>query len=304
MLYHIDTDMGVDDALALILADRILANIAVLTTVVGNIPVSIATRNALLLRELLGRVSSWTVFQGADQAMCGYQPRAQEFHGLDGLAGATELLSERQMTRAERASVEVFSTATAPGCQDITLVGLGPATNIPDLVAWYGRSSVRRIVLMGGVFFDRGNVTPLAEFNVHADPTALRETLALGISTLIVPLDLTRKVQICSGALSIEGSSMSDLGRILHTSHRRYALACAATEGIEGFFPHDAVAVLAAAHPDRFHTVRGRVGVLVDGSKRGLTTLDKDESSHVEVALGGDLKWVRKTLYETLAAVV
>lgn len=306
MVYHIDTDMGVDDALALVLAQRTLPDVVRVTTVAGNIPVGVATRNAFLLRELLGCTSAWTVLQGADRAICGYQADASYIHGIDGFAGATELLSRRQIDAAAQANVLSLTAQPSPRHgQDVTLVVLGPATNVPDLVVWYGRSSVRRIVMMGGVFYDHGNVTPLAEFNVYADPEALQATLALGIPTLIVPLDLTRKVQIPPSALSEpENSAESDLGRLLRASHRRYSWACNATEGIEGFFPHDALAVLAASDPARFYTVRGRVEVALSGDHRGLTSFKEDEGSHIEVATGGDLRWARTTLTETLAQIV
>lgn len=303
MLYHIDTDMGVDDALALVLAQRMLLDVVRVTTVAGNIPVCVATRNALLLRELLGCISAWTVLQGADRAMSGYQADASHIHGIDGLAGATAILPKGQVDAAGQAGVPLFSTQPSPRHgQDVTLVVLGPATNVPDLVVWYGRSSVRRIVMMGGVFRDRGNVTPWAEFNSYADPEALQATLALGIPTLIVPLDVTQKVQIIPRVIfESQNSAESDLVRVMRASHERYSFACKATEGIEGFFPHDALAVLAAAYPARFYTVRGRVEVALSGDQRGLTSLSEDENSHIEVATGGDLRWARTTLTETFA---
>lgn len=304
MLYHIDTDMGVDDALALVLANRVLGDIAGISSVVGNIEVGGATRNALIFRELLHRSDQWTVVQGADRASCGYRPDAYRIHGPDGLGGATSLLSEDLKHRVAQSPILSLQAAQRGCADEVAIVGLGPATNVPALVQLYGRRAVRRIVLMTGVFFDAGNMTPHAEFNAHADPGALRTTLELGIPTTLVPLDLTRKIQLPAGVFGADRRPpASDLARLMQVSHARYAEACKSSEGIDGFFAHDAIAVLAMAFIDRFHTTRGRVDVLLDGEVRGRTVLTSDAASHIEVAMGGDLKWARQVLRDACASV-
>lgn len=305
MLYHIDTDGGVDDALAFVVADRALANIRVLSTVVGNVSLETATQNVLLFRELLRRTADWSVVRGAELPSDGQRPDATHIHGEDGLGGATALLSSATMRAISAARVRAFDEVAPHEAQNVTVIGIGPATNIARIVSWYGRALVRRIVLMTGAFFDRGNMTPYAEFNAHSDAPALQAALDLGISVLLVPLDLTRKVQLPLRVFSAssETTSASDLSRILRWSHLKYADACRASEGIDGCLPHDAITVLAAAHPERFQTLRGRVTVSQGGSRHGQTRLTLDDTSHVEVATGGDLKWVRTVLGDAFAAL-
>src|SRR5438105_7818064 len=94
-LYHIDTDMGVDDGLALVLADKLFSGSFALSTVFGNVPLSVATRNAMLFRELLCPTKPLTVFAGADRASDGFSRDARQIHGEDGLGGATRPLGAR-----------------------------------------------------------------------------------------------------------------------------------------------------------------------------------------------------------------
>jgi purine nucleosidase len=90
--YHIDTDMGVDDGLALMVADALLPDISAISCVFGNVPVETAIRNALLFRELLGRSDSWRVLSGADHATSREQQNALDVHGDDGLGGRPRTL--------------------------------------------------------------------------------------------------------------------------------------------------------------------------------------------------------------------
>lgn len=304
MFYHIDTDMGVDDGLALVVADMILPHICAVSTVVGNVSLETATRNALIFRKLLDRTQEWRVIRGAERATGGFRSDAAHIHGADGLGGATSLLDETLKEELSHIPVSALKEAPAPSVEAVTVIGIGPATNIPRLVSWYGRKTIRRIILMSGVFFDAGNITPFAEFNAYSDPAALQMTLDLGIPVLIVPLDLCRKVQLSLRLFSSGGDvEASQLAQLVKYSHLRYADSCHVAEGVDGCFPDDAVAVLAAAEPHRFHKLRGHVTVECDGARRGQTTIALDDTSHVEVATGGDLKWVRTVIADVLSKI-
>lgn len=304
MLYHIDTDGGVDDALAFVVADRVLPKLRALTTVAGNVSVQTATRNVALFRELLRRRAHWAIVRGAERSSDGYRPDATHIHGADGLGGATSRLPTVLTDAMAKLVAPSFDEAPPPAAAQVTIVGIGPATNIPRIVSWYGGAVVRRIVLMTGAFFDRGNITPTAEFNAYSDPAALRATLGLSIPVLIVPLDLTNKVQLPLRLFSASPESQcSELSRIMQSSHLKYTETCRASEGIDGCLPHDAITVLAAAYPERFRSVRCRVTVAQDDGRRGQTVLSLDAASHVEVAMGGDLKWVRTVLGDTFSSM-
>jgi inosine-uridine nucleoside N-ribohydrolase len=299
-LYHIDSDMGVDDGLAVVLANRLLRDPLVLSTVFGNVPLEVATRNALLFRELMGRTTTLPVFRGAERAADGFWRDARHVHGEDGLGNATRSVDPRLLERISREVAPRLGVGQAPSGAPVIIIGIGPATNIPRLVDWYGRSAVSRIVLMTGTFFDRGNIIPTAEFNAHCDAAALKETLALGIPTLLVPLDVCRKVQIMRAAMiGFKEADTSALASLVVGSHMRYMDSYLEWEGLDGCFPHDSLAVLGALEPERFFRLRGRVAVEL-APERGRTMFVPDESSHIEVATGGELKWARETLARLL----
>jgi len=300
--YHIDTDMGVDDGLALLLADRLLGAACAITTVAGNVSVHLATRNALLFRALLGRTADWPILRGASCASDGFARDAHDVHGTDGLGGATLALAPEAIRMAEQSDVAGLAGQNAPAQADVTLIGIGPATNLPRLVDWYGRAAIRRIVLMAGSFFDRGNITPHAEFNAYVDPAALQATLDLGLPTLLIPLDVCRKVQLDRTLITAcAAQAVGPLMRLIAASHLPYMDFYRSREGIEGCFPHDAITVLAVLEPERFFRMRGRVWVSCSGETRGQTDFSQDLDGRIEIATGGDLKWVRQALQNHLA---
>jgi len=294
--YHIDTDMGVDDGLAVALADELLRDVHSISTVFGNVSVEIATRNALIFRNLLGRSSSWTVLKGASHASDGFFINADRVHGQDGLGGATQALGPALLESVARETVGDLEDARPLSGSPVTIIGLGPATNIPNLVAHYGPSAVEKIVLMSGVFFDRGNITPHAEFNAYCDPAALQATLDLGIPTTIVPLDVCQKVQLARATVAAyTRSDSSELTKLIVASHMHYMDFYRTVEGIDGCFPHDAIAVLAALAPERFFHVSGKVTVDCGSDFRGRTGVHLTET-HVNIVTGGELAWVRDIL--------
>jgi purine nucleosidase len=298
MRYHIDTDMGVDDGLALVHAHHLFGETLVaVSTVFGNVALPGATKNALIFRELLQ--SSWPVISGAARPADDFVQHATDVHGNDGLGGATHALDAAFLQRlpdAADAALASFRPPDRPG-DTIRIIGLGPATNIPVLVERYGAKNVERIVLMSGVFLDVGNITPSSEFNAYCDPDALRTTLELGIPVTMVPLDVCRKVQLSRSILSSYlQHEPSELTRLVVASHMSYMNFYREFEGIDGCFPHDTLAVLVAFRPDWFFQVSACVTVDGAGSSRGKTSLRFDPSSHVSVVTGGTLKHVRGLL--------
>ncbi|WP_407159199.1 nucleoside hydrolase [Bradyrhizobium sp. STM 3557] len=301
--YHIDTDMGVDDSLALMVADALLPDISAISCVFGNVPAAIAIRNVLLVRELLGRSSRWRVLGGADGVANREQLNVRHVHGDDGLGGATRNVDPAILERISHAKIANledarFDSADGKPKQAVTIIGLGPATNIPKLVALYGSTNVVKIVLMAGSFFDIGNITPDAEFNALADPDGLKETLEIGVPVTMVPLDVCRKVQLSRTAMQDYGrKSKAAIAKLLTDAHMTYMDFYQDWEGIDGCFPHDTVTVLATVHPEHFFSLRGVVTI----DRTGRTTFERDENSHVEIFTGGNLKWVRETIKTLLS---
>ncbi|NAZ35998.1 nucleoside hydrolase [Rubellimicrobium sp. CFH 75288] len=189
----IDTDPGQDDAVAILLA---LASpeleVLAITAVAGNVPLPLTARNARVAVELAGRTVP--VFAGCDRPLERALVTAEHVHGRTGLDGAD--LPDPSLPLGERHAVDVLiETLRTEPAGTVTLCALGPLTNLatafrraPDVV---GR--VQQIVLMGGGFFEGGNITPAAEFNIFVDPEAAQTVLRSGLPVTIVPLDVTHK---------------------------------------------------------------------------------------------------------------
>ena len=190
----IDTDPGQDDAVAILLA---LASpeleVLGITAVAGNVPLALTEKNARKICELAGRPEV-KVFAGATRPMVRSLVTAEDVHGKTGLDGPE--LPEPGMPLQEQHAVDfIVETLMREQGGSVTLCPLGPLTNIalalerePDIVP-----RIREIVLMGGGFFEGGNVTPAAEFNIHVDPHAADVVLKSGIPVVMVPLDCTHK---------------------------------------------------------------------------------------------------------------
>jgi purine nucleosidase len=296
--YHIDTDMGVDDGLALMVADALLPDISAISCVFGNVPVETAIRNALLFRELLGRSDSWRVLSGADHATSREQQNALDVHGDDGLGGATKNLDPMILKKIANAEIARLEDVDRKTKGPVTIIGIGPATNIPKLVTLYGRSNIEKIVLMAGSFFDVGNITQNAEFNAFSDPEAFEDTINIGVPVIVVPLDICRKVQLSRIVMKSYGhNSKAPIAKLLMDAHMSYMDFYQKVEGIDGCFPHDSVAVLAAFRPEHFFSLRGVVTI----DNAGQTVFERDDNSHVEIFTGGNLRWVRETIKTLLS---
>jgi purine nucleosidase len=191
----IDTDPGQDDAVAILLALASPDEIEVLgiTAVAGNVPLPLTARNARIVCELAGRTDV-RVFAGCDAPMSRPLVTAEHVHGKTGLDGP--VLPEPTMPLAPGHAVDfLIETLRTEPPGTVTLCPLGPLTNIatafaraPDIV---GR--VRDIVLMGGAYFEVGNITPSAEFNIYVDPEAADLVFRSGVPLTVMPLDLTHK---------------------------------------------------------------------------------------------------------------
>ena len=190
----IDTDPGQDDAVAILLA---LASpeleILGITTVAGNVPLNLTTKNALIITEMAGR-EDIDVYAGCDAPLSRPLIPAENVHGATGLDGP-KLINPTKKVKEDHAVDFIIKTLRDNTSDTVTLCPLGPLTNIatafkkaPDIV-----SKVKQVVLMGGAYFEVGNVTPTAEFNIFVDPEAASYVFNLGLDLVIIPLDVTHK---------------------------------------------------------------------------------------------------------------
>ena len=190
----IDTDPGQDDAVAILLAlGSSELEIVGITAVAGNVPLKLTEKNARKICELAGRPDI-KVYAGAIRPLMRELVTAEEVHGKTGLNGPQ--LPEPTMKLQDQYAVDfIVETLMTEDSGTITLCPLGPLTNIALALIREPRIAprIKEIVLMGGGFFEGGNVTPSAEFNIYVDPQAADVVLKSGIPIVMMPLDVTHK---------------------------------------------------------------------------------------------------------------
>jgi inosine-uridine nucleoside N-ribohydrolase len=191
----IDTDPGVDDALALLLAMRSPElKIEGITPVAGNVPLSLTLPNALRMVEIAGRTDI-PVAAGAKVPLVRRLVTAAYAHGENGLGGAVFPEPKTKPVAENAADFIRRIVEKYPG--EVTLIPIGPLTNIATALSLDSElaAKVKSIVLMGGSL-SGGNITPAAEFNIYVDPEAARIVFQSGISITMVGLDATRKTSL------------------------------------------------------------------------------------------------------------
>lgn len=191
----IDTDPGQDDAVAILLALASPEEIEVLgiTAVAGNVPLPLTERNARIICELAGKPHT-RVFAGCAAPLERKLVTAEHVHGKTGLDGP-QLADPVMPLQPQHAVDFLIDTLRREPAHSVTLCPLGPLTNIaaaflkaPDIIA-----RVQQIVLMGGAYFEVGNITPAAEFNIYVDPQAADIVFKSGVPLVVMPLDVTHK---------------------------------------------------------------------------------------------------------------
>ena len=191
----IDTDPGQDDAAAIMLAlGSPELDILGITTVAGNVPLARTSCNARIILEFCSRTDV-KVYAGADKPIARPLITAEHVHGKTGLDGP-ELHEPQMPLEAQHAVDFIIEALRREPAGTVTLCTLGPLTNIalalekaPDIA-----DRVCELVMMGGGFFEGGNITPAAEFNIYVDPEAAAVVFKSGIAIVMMPLDVTHKV--------------------------------------------------------------------------------------------------------------
>jgi pyrimidine-specific ribonucleoside hydrolase len=307
----IDTDPGIDDAFAIALACASPeVDVIGVTTVFGNVGLANTTRNALRVLALCGR-EDVPVAAGADRPLVHPHPhRGRQVHGDDGLSGLSDTLPERKtgLTGTDAVSLLVRLLEEAP--EPVTIVPIGPLTNIALLLAAHPsvQSKIARLVIMGGAL-SGGNVTAAAEFNIWSDPEAARRVLVEeSVPVTLVPMDVTMRCAVDSAwldQLAASGSRGSTLVGLAETYRSHYRK----TLGYDGIVIHDAVAVAEAVSPGLLQMTAMPVEVdCSQGPARGMTIGDRrlghvretGSSREVDVALSADLDEVRGFLLSRL----
>ena len=192
----IDTDPGQDDAVALLMALASPEDFGILgiVAVAGNIGLAQNAKNALKVVELSGRTDV-KVYAGCERPLRRHLVTAEHVHGDSGLDGPV-LPAPTQQLEAQFGVDFIIDTLMAHEPGEITLATLGPLTNIAMALVKQPRIAerVKEIVMMGGGYFEGGNITPAAEFNIYVDPEAADVVMRSGIHIVMAPLDLTHQM--------------------------------------------------------------------------------------------------------------
>ena len=274
----IDSDGGVDDALALAFAS-FLGDVVVpqITAVFGNVPMQQAARNLAAVRALSG-FSEPAVAQGAAVAVDGTDKNATHVHGDDGLSGATQFVKDDMVPHfAEESAEEQLLRYVSDESEGRAILGIGPATNIGKALVKCRSEDLRKVqvTLMTGAYWVPGNITLHAEFNAHCDPEALQMVLESGCNPVLIGLDVTSQVILPREFLSkLESADSGSLHHVLKVALEGYMGFYREWADIEGCYPHDAIALASIVWPEIFEFEEECVALVLEGEERGKTVLD------------------------------
>jgi len=257
----IDTDPGVDDALALVLALKSHElHIEAIITVNGNVSLEQATKNAALLLGLLDPRPRPILAMGAAKPLRKNHVRAQSVHGVDGLGGLHRFVNRDGSPRYPEAALpgqipdatEVLLDLLDRYPHEISLITLGPLTNLAEALKQDARrvKRLREVVIMGGAIGVPGNITPAAEFNIFTDPHAAHRVFHSGLPMTLVPLDVTEKVCLDSEEIqSLARLMEKPLGGLVRDMTEQSVKYMTEFRGISAIYLHDPLAVGVAIDP-------------------------------------------------------
>jgi pyrimidine-specific ribonucleoside hydrolase len=300
----IDTDPGVDDAVALMLALAAPeAELRAVTTVFGNVGLANTTPNAGRILALCGR-SDVPLAAGAARPLVHLQHgRAETVHGSDGLGGRAGALPEPAAEPDPRGAVELMAAVLRESPEPVVIAPIGPLTNIALLLAVHPELTDRiaRIVWMGGAL-GAGNITGAAEFNAYSDPEAAHRVLTQAdVPVTMVPLDVTLRCPAGPAwldELATAGPRCAELAQVI----THYRAAYRSRYGIDAVAVHDAVAVLEVMLPGSLTTKPMPIEVACDlGPARGATVaVPTGSGPAVEVAVDADADAVLAAILDRL----
>ncbi|KAL9228887.1 hypothetical protein vseg_004417 [Gypsophila vaccaria] len=271
----IDTDPGIDDAMAIFVALKSPeVDVIGLTTIFGNVYTTLATKNALHLLEVAGR-SDIPVAEGSHVTItnCTKLRIADFVHGADGLGNQNFPPPNGKAIGQSAAAFLVEQAEKYPG--DITLVALGPLTNValaiqldPAFV-----KNIGKIVVLGGAFGVNGNVNPAAEANIFGDPDAADIVFTSGADILAIGINVTHQVIYTDADREKLAVSEGKLGQYLCKIFDVYYNYHYDAYNTRGVYLHDPATIIAAIDPSVVTWTEGVVRVQTTGIMRGLTLL-------------------------------
>lgn len=295
----IDTDPGIDDVIAItaaLFAEEL--NVKLITTVGGNVGIENTTKNAVNLVHFLGKDTP--VAKGADQPLLNKLVSAAKVHGESGVGGYQFESKEDSSLLLSKHAVEELRDAILHSNEPITLVPIGPLTNIALLLKMYPevKSNIQEIVLMGGAV-KGGNRTPVAEFNMFVDPHAAKIVFGENVKIVMCGLDVTLQTRISTEDVKeIEG--FGKVGEMVSQLLSNYDSPSTAADE---FAIHDLCTIIYLTRPELFTSKRATVNVVTEGEASGCTLTHYNEEGHVHVVLDVDIEEFRREFIATFKKV-
>ncbi|GMA69146.1 inosine-uridine preferring nucleoside hydrolase [Leuconostoc litchii] len=278
----IDTDPGIDDSLAILMAlNSPELDVIGITVVEGNVPTEIGVQNALKVLEEAGRLDI-PVFKGATAPLKHEYVSAQDTHGLDGLGESD--ISSAVIKMADKDASSAYEQLLTDN-EDVWLLALGPLTNIaismqktPEV--WQNMS---RLIIMGGAYQSNGNTSPVAEYNFWVDPDAADYVLnSSPIVAEIVPLDITRKMLLTPNILSLMQRLSPDKSVFITKIIQFYFDFHWTQEHVLGAVINDPLVIVHALYPEYTSGISKYVTVVTEGIALGQSIVDVADIWHME----------------------
>jgi len=291
----IDCDVGVDDALALILAFHSPElDVMAVTGVNGNVPLDQVFENIQKVLSLIQPQNKPLIAKGADQPLKGKTIYAHSVHGKDGLGGAKidRKGGEEGWQLSPGRAEELITKMARQYPDELTLIATAPLTNLALAIRKdsEGMRKLKEIVIMGGAVRTKGNITSYAEFNIFSDPLAAKIVLGSGLPIRLVPLDITHQV-------SLTPQWMEEKVKPINNSFSRFVIEAtgyhSATHrfrNMELIHLHDPLAVGVVIDPALVRKERLSIDVDTQEGEHYGQTSEVKEGPKVEVCLGVDAK--------------
>lgn len=300
----LDTDPGIDDAAAIVIAATHPAfDLKLVTTAMGNVDVEKTTQNALKLLEFVG--ADVPVAKGASKPLLREYVGAPEVHGESGLGGY--VLPEPTTCPVDQFAVEAMRDTLLTSDEPITLVPIGALTNIALLLHQYPevKPHIKEIVLMGGAF-GLGNRNSVSEFNIFADPHAAQMVFQSEVPITMVGLNVTHQALVSMDSIQMIQKA-NKVGAMLEEMFRDYLSVGTEGTASTGLAIHDACVLYYVLHRDKVEAQPYPVDVVLDGPAAGATVVDilsKDRPANINVTLSFDFDHFNDWFVESIKGTV
>lgn len=298
----IDTDPGIDDSIALLLAlNSPKLEVLGITTTVGNIGIDLTTQNALKLVDFCSK--NIPVYKGAEAPLKKQVEISDDCHGKDGMGNINLPDSNRQ---PETQSAPDFLIEIGKRYhEEVSIISLGPMTNLATAIQKDpgAMSNFKEIISMGGGV-GIGNMSPVAEFNYWVDPEAAKVVYDFTIPVTMIGLNVTTQVVFTPTDFDFIKKLGGEMSELIYNMQTHYINYYWETERVLGSIAHDVLAVAVACDPKLVETVHCNVDIATDGITRGECVADLigvwGQKKNCHVALQVDEEGFKDMFFEKL----